>query len=468
MIAPWARSLPGAGPGPWSGVIPGVAAGGRGGMAQDAGEDGRHRPERAALGRAAPALRRRRWLGPGLMTGAADDDPSGILTYAQAGAQLGFALCWLMPLLYTLMAVTQEISARIGRVTGQGLAGTIGQYYSRPLLRTIVLVVVFANTINLGSDLGAMGDVAALLTGGPRRLYAAGFGLLCAGLQIGLAYERYARLMRWAALTLLAYFATAFAVDVPWASVAYHTIIPHWPRQAGGLLLLAAVAGTTISPYNFFWQAALEAEEAGRGARAGRQRAAVRDLRRLRVDTYAGMALANLLAFAVMVTAGATLHVWHAGAIPTAAAAAAALRPLAGPLAGLLFSAGILASGFLAVPMLAGSAAIALAETLGFPHGFDRRPAEAPAFYATLAALTLAGTLLSLVPGIDPIRALTASAILNGVAVVPVLILMMRLATRPEVMGPLALPRAMALVGWLTTAIMTAVGLAAIAALFLS
>lgn len=410
---------------------------------------------------------RRRWLGPGLMTGAADDDPSGIVTYAQAGAGAGFALCWLMPLLYPLMAATQEIAARIGRVGGEGLAGALARHYPRPLVRAIVLILVLANFINLGADLAAMGDVTALLAGGSGKIYALGLGLLCALLQIGLAFERSAAVMRVAALSLLAYFAAAFVSGVPWGQVAYHTLVPHWPAGAGGLLLVAALVGTTISPYTFFWQAGLEAEEARRFAAsaAGLQPAARRDLKRLRVDTWAGMALANLLAFAVMVTAGATLHSEAGAVIPTAAAATAALKPLAGPLAAALFAAGILASGFLAVPMLSGSAAVALAELCGWRRDLRAGPRAAPACHAAAALLTLAGAGLAILPGVDPLAALEFAAILNGIAVGPVLILMMLLARRRNVMGPLAPSRILLAIGWLATLLMSLVGLAAVAAL---
>src|SRR5258706_5208629 len=354
------------------------------------------------------------WLGPGLITGASDDDPSGLATFPQVGAKFGYAMTWLLLFSYPLMAAIQEISARIGRVTGHGIAGNIRAHYSPALLRAIVALLVIANVINLGADLGAMAEAMRLIVGGPASVYVVGFAAVCVGLEVFARYARYVMLLKWLTLSLLAYVATVLVVDVPWGEVAYRTVVPSlsWDREH--LLAVVAVLGTTISPYLFFWQASQEAEDAHGRLRL---RQASAELMRIRVDTDVGMGLSNLVALFIVITTAATLHVHGITDIQTSAQAAEALRPIAGPFAFALFAAGIIGTGMLAVPVLAGSAAYAVGEALGWPIGLARRPRRAKAVYATIALATLFGTLIVFV-ALDPIKALFWSAVLNGIVAV--------------------------------------------------
>jgi NRAMP (natural resistance-associated macrophage protein)-like metal ion transporter len=392
------------------------------------------------------------FLGPGLITGASDDDPSGIATYAQVGAQFGYALAWVMLFSYPLMAAIQEISARIGRVTGRGIAGNIRAHYPASLLRTIVALLVLANVVNLGADLGAMGEATRLIVGGPAALYVAGFAALCAGLQIFAHYARYVMLLKWTTLSLLAYVGVVLVVDVPWGEVAYRAVVPDLAWDRAQLLAIVAVLGTTISPYLFFWQASQEAEESPGRLRA---RQAPAELQRIRIDTYVGMGLSNLIGLFIVITTAVTLHAHGVTDIQTSAQAAEALRPIAGPFAFALFAAGIVGTGMLAVPVLAGSAAYALGEAFGWPIGLARRPRQAKAFYTAIALASVLGTLINVV-AIDPIKALFWSAVLNGIVAVPVMAVMMRLAMTPEAMGRFVLPRPLWATGWLSTAAMAA------------
>lgn len=399
-----------------------------------------------------------RHLGPGLVSGVSDDDPSGIATYSQAGAVLGLAACWIMPFCYPLMVASQEISARIGRATGQSVVGAIGRHYPRWVLAGVVALVAFANIVNLGADLGAMGDVLALVIGGPRRIYVVLFGVACAALLFLLRYERYVRFAVWASFALLAYFLTAFSVPIPWRNVLLHTAVPALSLDASTITMLVAVIGTTISPYLFVWQSALEADrirsDPGVAKRQSREEA-----RRIRVETCAGMAVAALVAYAVIVTAAVTLHPEGVTNIQTASQAAKALGPSTGRLAQAVFAAGIIGSGLLAVPMLAGSAAFALAEARGSPVGLARTPGEARAFYAFILVATLVGIAFNFV-GINPIRALIWSAVINGLLAVPILVMMMLVAGRRSVMGELAVSRGLAALGWLTAAVMAVIAVA--------
>jgi NRAMP (natural resistance-associated macrophage protein)-like metal ion transporter len=395
-------------------------------------------------------------LGPGLVTGASDDDPSGIATYSQVGARFGYGLAWVMLFSFPLMAAIQEISARIGRVTGHGIAGNIRAHYPAWLLRGIVALLVGANVINLGADLGAMGEALRLLVGGSAQLYVIGFAVVCAALQIFSRYERYVAILKWSTLSLLAYVATVLVVDVPWREVAYCVVVPRLAWQTDYLLAIVAVLGTTISPYLFFWQASQEAEDdQGNAARRLRAYQAPAELRRIRIDTYVGMGLSNLVGLFIIVTTAATLHANGVTDIQTSAQAAEALRPLAGRFAFALFAAGIIGTGMLAVPVLAGSAAYALGEAFGWRIGLGRRPHEAKAFYGTIAVATVIGTLGNFV-AIDPIKALFWSAVLNGIVAVPVMVVMMRIAVNPRVMGRFTLPRPLWAMGWLSTAAMAA------------
>ena len=398
------------------------------------------------------------YLGPGLVSGVSDDDPSGIATYSQAGAVLGLAGCWIMLFCYPLMVATQEISARVGQATGCSIVGAIARHYPRPVLAGIVALVAVANIVNLGADLGAMADVLGLLIGGPHLLYVILFGIGCAALLFVLRYERYVRFAVGASLALLAYFLTAFSVPIPWRQVLVHTAVPKLPLGASAVTAFVAVIGTTISPYMFVWQSALESDRM-RSTPGARDEASPESARRIRIETCAGMAVAALVAYSVVVTAAVVLHPAGVTRIDTAAQAASALRPATGGLAQAVFAIGIIGSGLLAVPMLAGSAAYGLAEARGWRVGLARGPAEAPAFYAFILAASLVGIAFNFV-GINPIRALIWSAVINGVLAVPILAMMMLVAGKPAVMGELAISRPLAVFGWLTTALMAATAIA--------
>jgi len=400
-----------------------------------------------------------RLLGPGLITGASDDDPSGIATYSQVGAQYGYAMTWLMLFSYPLMAAIQEISARIGRVTGHGIAGTLRRHYSPGLLRLMVGLLLIANGINLGADLGAMGDTLRLMIGGSPQVYVVAFAVGCAWLEIFSRYDRYVRILKWGSLSLFAYVAAVLAVHVPWGNVAYATLVPSVRWDKDYLTGIVAVLGTTISPYLFFWQSSEEAEDERVDPaaeplllRPGQARA---EFRRMRVDTYVGMGYSNLISLFIIITTAATLNAHGITDIATSEQAAEALRPIAGPFAFVVFALGIIGTGLLAVPVLAGSAAYALGEALDWPTGLARRPLEAKAFYTTIAAATLIGIAINFV-AIDPIKALFWSAVVNGVIAVPLMVMMMVMTARPAVMGRFTLPRPLMLMGWLATLVMAA------------
>jgi NRAMP (natural resistance-associated macrophage protein)-like metal ion transporter len=396
-------------------------------------------------------------LGPGLITGASDDDPSGIATYSQAGAQFGYATCWVMLFTWPLMAAIQEISARIGRVTGKGIAANLREHYSVWLLRPIVTLLLVANFINLGADLGAMGDALRLLIGGPRGVYVVIFAALCTTLEIFSSYERYVKVLKWLTLSLFAYIATALIVRVPWGEVGYRTIVPQFLWQTDYIVVIVAVLGTTISPYLFFWQASEEAEEERIDPHARplieRPREARSEIRRIEIDTYVGMGLSNVVAFFIIVTTAATLHEHGLTDVQTSEQAALALRPIAGEFAFIVFALGILGTGLLAVPVLAGSSAYALAEAMGWRAGLARSPQEAKRFYATIVAGTVIGIGINFV-AIDPIKALFWTAVINGVVAVPLMVVMMIMTMQPRVMGPFTLPRWLWVIGWLSTAAM--------------
>lgn len=398
-------------------------------------------------------------LGPGLITGASDDDPSGIATYSQAGAQLGFSVTWTLLFSYPLMAAIQEISARIGRTTGKGIAANIRIHYSNGVLQAIVVLLLAANTINIAADLGAMGDALGLLIGGPPLLYVVLLGACCALLEIYVPYRSYASVLRWLTLALFSYFGTLLVVKIPWGELARGFLIPTFTGDAAFWTTVVAILGTTISPYLFFWQASQEVEENNRiAARKPLVRApeqGPRALERIRLDTYIGMAFSNLVALAIMVTTAATLHVAGVTDIETSTQAAEALRPVAGPLAFTVFTLGILGTGLLAVPVLAGSAAYALAEARRWPEGLARKPKAAKAFYATIAMATMVGAAINFSP-INPIKALFWSAVINGVVAVPVMAIMMLMTASPKIMGKFTVGGALRAVGWSATAVMAA------------
>ena len=402
-------------------------------------------------------------LGPGLITGASDDDPSGIATYSQVGAQFGFAMCWVMLFTFPLMAAIQEISGRIGRVTGQGIAGNIRTHYSKPLLRIIVLLLLIANIINLGADLGAMGDAVTLLIGGSSHLYVIAFAVTCAALETFSRYERYVIALKWSSVFLLAYIATALVVKTPWSLVARDTFIPTIRLDTDYITAIVAVLGTTITPYCFFWQSSQEAEDERLDPHAKpllqAPEQAPAQIGRIRLDTYVGMGYSNLISLFILITPAATLPAHGLTDIPTSAQAAEALRPIAGPLAFALFAAGIVGIGLLAIPVLAGSCAYALGEALDWPTGLDRLPLDARAFYATIIVATLIGIVINFI-GLDPVKALFWAAVINGVVAVPLMTVIMIMAMAPKVMGQFTLPPALCAMGWLCTAVMTvAVGI---------
>jgi NRAMP (natural resistance-associated macrophage protein)-like metal ion transporter len=398
-------------------------------------------------------------LGPGLITGASDDDPSGIATYSQAGAQLGFAVSWTMLFSYPLMAVIQEISGRIGRVTGRGIAGNISKYYPNWLLQLIVLLLFIANTINIGADLGAMGEAVGLLIGGPHLLYVVLFGVFCAALQILMKYTRYVSILKWLTLALFAYFGTVMVVNVPWGEAARGLFVPSFSTDAAFWTTVVAILGTTISPYLFFWQASQEVEDIEaipeREPLVDKPRQGQNALERIRLDTYVGMAFSNLVALAIIITTAATLHTAGITDIETSSQAAEALKPIAGTFAFAVFTLGIVGTGLLAVPVLAGSAAYALGEARKWPIGLARQPKEAVAFYATIALATLMGVVVNFSP-ISPIRALYWSAVINGVVAVPVMCVMMLMTANTSIMGKFEITGSLKFIGWAATIVMAA------------
>ncbi len=396
-------------------------------------------------------------LGPGLITGASDDDPSGIATYSQAGAQLGFSITWTMLFTYPLMSAVQEISARIGRTTGRGIAGNIRLHYPNWLLQAIVVLLFAANTINIGADLGAMADALGLIIGGPHLLYVVFFGTLCVVLQIFLQYTRYVSVLKWLTLSLFTYFGTVMVVEVPWGQVARGFFVPSLSSDAQFWSTVVAIFGTTISPYLFFWQASQEVEDQHanprREALVKAPEQAPRALERIRLDTYVGMAFSNLVALAIIITTATTLHANGVTTVESSSQAAEALRPVAGRLAFAVFALGVIGTGLLAVPVLAGSAAYALGEARKWPVGLGRRPMEAKAFYATIALATILGAGLNF-SSINPIKALYWSAVINGVVAVPVMATMMLMTARAKIMGEVTVSGALRLTGWAATLVM--------------
>jgi NRAMP (natural resistance-associated macrophage protein)-like metal ion transporter len=396
-------------------------------------------------------------MGPGLITGASDDDPSGIATYSQAGAQFGYAMGWTLLLTYPLMCAIQLISAHVGRVTGHGLAGIMRRHYPSWLLYSLVGLLVVANTINLGADLGAMAAALHLLAPGPMPVFIIAFAVLSTLLEVFVRYSRYANVLRWLTLSLFAYVATVFVVGVPWLTVARDLVLPDIKLSGDYLTVIVAVFGTTISPYLFFWQAGEEVEDEREDPAAKplieAPLQAPRQMARMQADTIVGMGLSNIIALFIMLTTAATLHAHGVTNIETSSQAAEALRPIAGPFAFTVFALGIIGTGLLAVPVLAGSAAYAVGEALRWPVGLAQRPARAPAFYATIAAATMIGALLNFSP-LDPIKALFWSAVINGVAAVPLMVMIMLMASRKLVMGQFTLTPLLASLGWLSTAAM--------------
>lgn len=398
-----------------------------------------------------------RKLGPGLITGAADDDPSGIATYSQGGAQFGYNMLWMLFFTYPLMVGIQVVSARIGRVTAKGLATNIRDSFSPWLLYSIVTMLLVANTINIGADIAAMADAVRLIAGGPHALYAALFGAISVLLQVFIPYRRYIHVLKWLTLALLAYVGVVFSVQVSWLDVLRSVVVPQISVSREYVTTAVAILGTTISPYLFFWQAAQEVEDVHADPEARSLREAPKqaraDLRRIKIDTYVGMGISNLIAFFIMLTTATTLFQQGITDIQTSAQAAEALRPIAGEFAFFLFSAGVVGTGMLAVPVLAGSAAYAVAEAFGWRQGLDLNLTMGWRFYGIIAASTLIGAAIG-TSGVDPIKALYWAAVINGVISVPIMAVMMLMAQRHEIMGPFVLTRRLRYLGWTATTAM--------------
>ena len=405
-------------------------------------------------------------LGPGLVTGAADDDPSGIATYSQAGAQFGLGMLWTMPLTYPLMSAVQLLCAEVGRVTGAGLAKNMGQILPRWMVTSLVALLFVANTINIGADLAAMGEAATLIVGGDMRLYTVGFVVLSLTLQLFVPYHRYVRFLKWLTMVLLAYVAVVFAVKLDWGQVAISIVAPKIQFTPAAITLIVAIFGTTISPYLFFWQSAQEVEDLDADPKATALNQAPaqapRQMRRMRLDTFVGMAASNLIAMAIMISTAATLHVAGKTDITSAADAAKALAPVAGHFAFALFSLGIIGTGLLAVPVLAGSAAYAIGESRGWKVGLENKPWEATGFYAIITLSTVLGLGIVVSP-LDPMKALVWSAVINGVAAVPIMVGLMLVAQSKDQMGRFRAHGALRFFGWLATGVMAS---AAVAMLF--
>jgi len=398
-------------------------------------------------------------LGPGLITGAADDDPSGIATYSQAGAQSGFNLLWTMVLTFPLMVGIQMVSAQIGRVTGHGLARNMGEVMPRWLVSLLVMLLFAANTINVGADLAAMGEAAKLVAGFGQHEFTIAFALFSLVLQLFIPYRRYARFLTVLTLSLFAYVALIFMIHLDWRAIGFGLIGVHADLSESAATTIVAIFGTTISPYLFFWQSAQEVEEVdqkpGEKPLLEAPRQAPAALSRIRIDTIAGMLISNLIAVAIMISTAATLHQAGKTNIQTAADAAKALEPIAGHFAFLLFAIGIVGTGLLAVPVLAGSAAYAVGEARGWKTGLDNMPWEAKGFYAVIGAAIFLGLGIDY-SGLDPIKALYWSAVINGVIAVPMMAAMMFVAGHRGKMGRFRVGLALGGLGWLSTAVMAA------------
>ena len=396
-------------------------------------------------------------VGPGLITGVADDDPSGIATYSQAGAQFGLNMLWTMPLAFPLMAAVQAMCANLGRVTGKGLAANIKSAFPPVVLQGVVLLLLVANVLNIAADVAAMGEVAELVSGIDRHLMTACFVFGTLLLQVFVPYHRYVFFLKWLTVSLLAYAAVLFTVHVPWSEVALRTLWPHLTLNANAAAVIVGVFGTTISPYLFFWQASEEVEEmqanGGSAALVNDAGAAPTELRRIRWDTWTGMFYSDVTAFFIILATAVTLHVAGVTDITTAAQAASALRPLAGNFAYILFALGILGVGLIGVPMLAGSGAYALSEAMGWREGLERKVRDARGFYAIIAVSVLAALAIQYSP-ISPMKALFWSAVINGVVAVPLMVVILILVSRKSVMGAFTASRPLVVLGSIATLVM--------------
>lgn len=395
-------------------------------------------------------------LGPGLVTGAADDDPSGIGTHSQVGAQFGYALSWTFVLSFPLLFVIQSVAAEIGRVTGRGIAANLRRHYPKPVLWLAVGLLLVANVINLGADLSAMGAALQLLIGGNAVFYTVLFGAICLLLEIFLNYRRYSAALKFATLSLFTYVAVLFAVHVPWGEALKALVVPDIQLTPAYATAFVAILGTTISPYLFFWQAAQEIEEEHRHHSKPlcvAPKTSGPEMKRIQFDTLTGMAFSTLVSLAIVYATASTLHVHGVTTIETSAQAAEALKPIAGRFAFLLFALGVIGTGLLAVPVLAGSAAYAVSEMLSKPASLDAKPNRAKLFYGTIVATTIAGASLQAI-GINPVRALYWAAVINGVLAAPLMAIMMLIVRNPRAMGKLTLSRQSTVWGWVATAVM--------------
>jgi Mn2+/Fe2+ NRAMP family transporter len=396
-------------------------------------------------------------IGPGLITGVADDDPSGIATYSQAGARFGLDMLWTMPLAWPLMSAIQSLCARIGRVTGKGLAANIKEAFPPIVLKCVVLLLLVANILNIAADVAAMGEVAELVTGQDRHVMTAIFVFGTLLLQVFIPYHRYVKFLKWLTLSLLAYAAVLFTVHVPWTVVAQRTLWPHFRTDAEAAAMIVGVFGTTISPYLFFWQASEEVEEMQKEPAVPPltldPSMAGEELRRIRWDTWSGMFYSDITAWFIILATALTLNVSGIRDIQTAAQAASALRPLAGEFAYLLFALGILGVGLIGVPVLAGSGAYALSEAMGWDSGLERKARDAKGFYSIIALSVMMGLVIQYSP-INPMKALFWSAVINGVIAVPLMVVILILAMKRSVMGRFTASRPILILGWIATIIM--------------
>jgi NRAMP (natural resistance-associated macrophage protein)-like metal ion transporter len=397
-------------------------------------------------------------LGPGIVTGAADDDPSGIATYSQIGAQFGYGMAWTMTLAFPLMSAIQEISARIGSTTGHGIATNLRRHYPRWMLDVLVLSLFVANTINLGADIAAMGEAAKLLIGGYMQVWMVLIAAASLIAEIFLSYARYASILKWMTLSLFAYVAAVFMAHTDWHAALRGALIPQLAFTGASMTALVAVLGTTISPYLFFWQSSQEVEELARKHQKPlcvTPKAAGPELRRIRIDTLVGMFFSDIVAIFIIFATAATLHAHGITKINTSVQAAQALAPIAGKFASVVFAVGIIGTGLLALPVLAGSASYAVCETFRWNTGLNRKPLQARAFYAIIAGAMLLGVGLAFTP-IDPMKALYWSAVVNGVLAAPLMAIMLLIGSNPRIMNKLTLPPVLKTIGWIATAVMAA------------
>jgi len=404
-----------------------------------------------------------RRVGPGVITGAADDDPSGIATYSQAGAQAGFGLLWTVVLTWPMMVAVQSVSARVGRVTGRGLAANMLDVFPKWTVGLLIAMLFVANTINIGADLSAMGAAAAQGLGGNQHVYTVLFAVGSLASTVFIPYHRYVAVLKWLTFSLFAYVGIVFTVTIDWKAVLIGTVLPRLEMSGDALMLVVAVFGTTISPYLFFWQSSQEVEDEEADPEAApllqKPEQAPHELQRIGWETWIGMGLSNAVAFFIILATAVTLNAHGVTDIQSTQQAADALRPIAGPAAFALFTIGIVGTGLLAVPVLAGSVAYAAGEFFAWPTGLEHPPATARGFYAVIAAAVILGIGVDLSP-LDPIKALVWSAVVNGVAVVPILVAMMIVATRPALMGEFVASRGQRIGGWLTTLMMAAAAVA--------